>query len=165
MKMYITNNLEKELVVILFLLLIASPCFGQKTLKDPDRVEVNIKIVSAEVHHFDKPIRIGPVKRAIEYQEALVLRILVDPGEFDSLPPSVDPFLYIGNNEYHIFHIDRSKGDGELILTFHIRNWEKIRDGEKIVLTTDHGDPVRNPKKYSERNLPLFNKNIIIDNR
>lgn len=156
---------KKHAATLLFILLMTALCFGQVALKDSNKLEVNVEIVSAEVHRFDKPIRIGPGKRAFEYQEALVLKVQVDQQEFDDLPPSMEPFLYIGNNEYHIFHIDRSESEKGLILTFHIRNWEKVKDEELLVLTIDHSDPIRNAEKYRQRKLPRFNKKIIIDKR
>ncbi len=158
--------LKKKLILtLLFTLPMTVLCFGQEASKDSNRAEVNVKIVSAEVHRFDKPVRIGPGKRAFEYQEALVIKVQVDQQEFDGLPPSREPFLYIGNSEYHIFHIDRGKSDKGLILTFHIRNWEKVKDGELLVLTINHGDPVRNAEKYRRRKSPRFNKKIIVDKR
>lgn len=158
--------LKKKLTsTLLFLLLMTALSFGQDALKDTNGTEVNVKIVSAELHRFDKPIRIGPGERAFEYQETLVLKVQVDQQEFDGLPPSMEPFLYIGNNEYRIFHIDRSESDKGMILTFHIRNWEKVKDGEQLVLTIDHGDPIRNTEKYRQRKLPRFTKKIIVDKR
>jgi hypothetical protein len=166
MKNFQETYLKKKLETCLFLVLLMGVlCFGQEALKDSTRKEVNLKIVSAEINRFDKPIRIGPGERAFEYQEALVLKVQVNQQEFDELPPSMEPFLYIGKNEYRIFHIDRSKSDEGLILTFHIRNWEKVEDGEPLVLTIDHGDPVRNAEKYKQRKLPRFNKKIIVDKR
>lgn len=153
-------------IVVTFLLIPFTMilCFGQE-VKDINRNEVNFKTISSEIQKFDKPVIIGVGKRAIEYKEAFVLKILVNQEEFDALPPSIEPFLYIGVNEYHIFSIDRSNGEKGLLLTFHIRNWEKINDGEIMVLTIDHGDPIRNAEKYKKRKLPQFNKNLIVDLR
>jgi hypothetical protein len=123
--------------------------------------QVDIKVLSAVVTKFEKPIRIGPPKRAIEYREALVLQVEVDRDRFDSLPPDMEPFLYIGRNEYHIFAVDRQDSRKTLLLTFHIRNWTQLRDNSPMVLTIDHDAPLRNPERFERQQGPRFKKAII----
>jgi len=139
---------------------------AQEPAKQPRATEVLFKVVSVEATRFDPPIRLGPAKRAIEYREALVLKIQVDREQFDSLPPSIEPFLYIGADEYHIFHIDRQDERKELILTFHLRQWEKLQDGAPMVLTIDHGAPVREPRRFeTAAETVRFSKQAIVDKR
>lgn len=150
--------------------LIAIACTVDSTAQEPAKKarlkELPFKIVSLEATRFDKPIRLGLAKRAIEYGEALVLKIQVDREQFDSLPPSIEPFLYIGADEYHMFHIDRQDERKELILTFHLREWEKLEDGAPMVLTIDHGAPVRDPRRFeAAAETVRFSKQAIVDKR
>ncbi len=141
-------------------------CAGQGVATRERQTEVEIKILSAELTRFEKPIKIGTGERAIEYQEALVLKGEVNGAAFDALPPSIEPFLYIGRHEYRMFHIDRKEKRKELILTFHIRNLQELADNAPVVLTIDHGAPLRNPKKFEGRDdLPRFSKKMIVDKR
>jgi len=127
----------------------------------PGPREVNFKIVSAEVTRFEKPVRIGVGKRAIEYGEALVLKLQVNRDEFDSLPPNIEPFLYIGRRDYRIFKIDRQDQSRDLVLTFHVRDWQQLEEGGLMLLTTEHGGPVRDPEKFRRREGTRYSKNLI----
>jgi hypothetical protein len=127
--------------------------------------EVEVKPLSAKLERFDKPIRMGAGKRMLEYQEALVLQLQVEREQFDSLPPNIAPFLYIGGHEYRVFRIERRDGRTELMLTFHIRNWEKLEEEAPIVLTIDHGAPIREPERFMRREGPRFSKSMIQDTR
>ena len=127
----------------------------------PGPREVSFKVVSAAVTRFDKPVRIGVGKRMIEYQEALALKLEVNREEFDSLPPDIEPFLYIGTSEYRVYHIDRNDDRSNLILTFHVRDWQRLQDGALMVLTTEHGGPVRNPEKFRREGGVRFSKALI----
>jgi hypothetical protein len=140
---------------------------AQEPAKKPRVTEVPFKIVSVEATRFDKPIRIGPAKRAIEYAEALVLKIQVERELFDALPPNIEPYLYIGAEEYHIFHVDRQEDERkELVLTFHVREWEKLEDGALMVLTIDHGAPVHEPRRFENAAETVrFSKQAIVDKR
>lgn len=145
-------------------------CWGFRSMVAQERLkararEVPFRIVSAEVTRFEKPIRIGPPKRAIEYREALVLKLRVDRERFDSLPPDIEPFLYVGPNEYRIFHIDRHDKRKHLVLTCHLRNWEKLTDRSPMVLTIDHGAPIRSPKDFDRAGIPRYRKKMIVDKR
>lgn len=146
------------LMVVILFLAVAERVTAQQRV---DSAEVPIRIVSAQSTRFDKPIKIGPPKRAIEYREAVVLTLEVDRDAFDSLPPSMEPFLYIGRNEYHIFAVDRQDNRRTLLLTFHIRNWTQLRDNSPMVLTIDHDAPIRNPQRFERQQGPRLNKTII----
>jgi hypothetical protein len=156
-------NTTCQSVLLLAVVLCAGQSGGQVSPQKLVSPEVALKPLSAEVTRFEHPIRIGPPNRAIEYQRALVFKVQVDRQQFDSLPPDIEPFLYIGPEEYRIFNIDRRDDRKELILTFHIRNWEKLVDGAPIVLTTDHGAPIRNQEKYRRLGGPRFSKSTIVE--
>lgn len=146
-------------------LFLAGLAAGQEPSTKSRVTEVPLQLVSAEITKFKEPVRIGPQGRAIEYREALVLKVAVDRDTFDSLPPDIEPFLYIGRSEYRIFHIDRPGQGKELVLTFHIRAWDALEDGAPVVLTIDHGAPVRHPEAFSHREGPRLYKKMIIDKR
>ena len=126
---------------------------------------VQVHVVSAELQRFDKPIRLGVGKRTVHYQEALVLKLTVDRMGFDSLPPDIEPFLYIGGQEFRIFDVERHDDRRDLILTFHIRDWEKLPDASPLVLTIEHGGPQRNPERYISPETPRFKRSMIVDTR
>lgn len=151
--------------VLLIVVFMAGPACAQDLQQAPFATEVAIELLSAEVIRFAQPIRIGVGERSIEYQEALVLKGQVDRAQLDSLPPSIEPFLYIGRNEYRIFQIDRDDDRRELMLTFHIRDWENLPDGASVVLTIDHGAPVRDPERFTRPGVARFSKQLIVDNR
>lgn len=125
----------------------------------------DIQIISAELRRFPKPIRIGSGPQAVEYQEALVLKVRADRKQVDSFAPSMQPFLYIGREEYRIFHEERSDERPELILTFHIRDWDKLQEGAPLILTILHGEPARSPERLVRPNTPRFSRRIVVDRR
>lgn len=127
--------------------------------------DVDVTFVSAEIIRFPAPIRLGVGPTAIDYQEALVVKVRVDRQAFDALPPSMDPYLYIGRREFRIFHIDRAENRNDLTLTFHIQNWTQLDDGAPFVLTIDHGAPLRDPGRYARAVGPRFNRSSIVDKR
>ena len=127
--------------------------------------DVDVTFVSAEIIRFPAPIRLGTGPAAMAYEEALVLKLRVDRQVFDALPPSMDPYLYIGRREFRIFHIDRVDNRNDLTLTFHIANWTQLDDGAAYVLTIDHGAPVRDPGRYARVAGPRFNRSVIVDKR
>jgi hypothetical protein len=131
----------------------------------PRITEVPVKLLSAEIRKFETPIRIGSPARALEYREALVLKIAVDRDAFDSLPPDIEPYLYIGRNEYRLFHIDRTGPGKDLLLTFHVQKWEVLEDGAPIVMTIDHGAPIREPERFSRQQGQRFHKKMVVDKR
>ena len=127
--------------------------------------DVDVTFVSAEIIRFPAPIRLGAGTTTIDYQEALVLKLRVDRQAFDALPPSMEPYLYIGSREFRIFHIDRDDSRNDLTLTFHIRNWTQLDDGAPFALTIDHGAPVRDPDRFARVVGPRFSRSLILDKR
>ena len=127
--------------------------------------EVPVQLLSAEITRFQRPLRAGANRRGIEYGEALVLKVSVEREAFDALPPNIEPFLYVGRNEYRVFHIDRDDHRQSLILTFHILKWDQLEDDSQVTLTIDHGAPIRHGEKYSHQDAPRFHTNMIVDRR
>jgi hypothetical protein len=125
----------------------------------------DIQVVSAELHRFPKPIRIGVGPGAIEYQEALVLKLRADRKQLDSFPPDMQPYLYIGREEYRIFNEERNDERPDLVLTVHVRNWERLPEGAPLVLTILHGGPARNPDKFVRPGTPRLSRRLILDKR
>ena len=117
--------------------------------------EVPFTIVSANVEQMPRVLR----ARNREYREALVLRISVDRRRFDSLPPSIEAFLYLGRHELRPFDVVRDDRRNDLILTFHDPDWREIQQPVPMVLTTLHGDPQINSEKY--RSYPQFDPKLI----
>jgi hypothetical protein len=146
-------------------LFLAGLATGQEPPSKSRVTEVPLQLLSAEITKFNEPVHIGSQGRAIEYREVLVLKVAVDRDRFDSLPPDIEPYLYIGRSEYRAFHIDRAGQGKDLILTFHIREWDALEDGAPVVLTIDHGGPVRHSEMFSRREGPRFHKKMIIDKR
>ena len=127
--------------------------------------DVDVTFLSAEIIRFPAPIRLGAGPTTVTYQEALVLKLRVDRQAFDALPPSIEPYLYIGRREFRIFHIDRVESRNDLTLTFHVQNWTQLDDGAPFVLTIDHGAPVRDPGRYARVVGPRFSPSLIVDKR
>ena len=149
----------------MMLLVFAGISLGRDLPPKPRASEVPVKVLSAEVTRFQKPVRIGAGERIMEYREALVLKVMVNRDAFDSLPPDIEPFLYIGRNEYRIFHIDRVDQKKDLILIFHIPKWDQLEDGAPVVLTIDQGAPIRNQESFVRRKGPRFYKKMIVNKR
>jgi len=155
----------RQSAVVIMLLCIA--IYGSDGMAQPANMkpDVDVTFVSAEIIRFPQPIRLGTGPSALAYQEALVLKLRVDRQAFDSLPPSMDPYLYIGRREFRIFHIDRVDSRNDLTLTFHIEDWTQLDDGAPYVLTIDHGAPVRDPGRYARVVGPRFSRSVIVDKR
>jgi hypothetical protein len=62
-------------------------------------------------------------------------------------PPAIETFLYIGTHELRPI---ATQLDGDRVtLTFHDPQWQELKGGETMVLTTEHGDPIHDPGKYA----------------
>jgi hypothetical protein len=157
---------DRSAIIVMFLLIAVYGGDGTAqsatTKVSPD---VDVTLLSAEIMRFPAPIRLGAGPTAIAYQEALVLKLRVDRQTFDALPPSMEPYLYIGRREFRIFHIDRVDNRNDLTLTIHIQDWKELDDGAPLVLTIDHGAPVRDPGRYARVVGPRFNRSLVVDKR
>ncbi len=136
---------------------------GQPPPRQRPPKDVPFRLVSAEIMRFKPAIRAGDAARGAGYDQALVITLRVNRDQYDALPPSIEPFLYVGTNELRTFRIDRQEGSRELTLVFHARNWDRLQDGAPMVLTTEHGAPARDPKRFAA--APRFARAAVVDRR
>ena len=135
----------------------SGPCFAQDAFQAPSSEVPLIDLISMRVQQFETPIRLGTREGALEYSEALVLEVEVLRKDMDSLPPSMEPFLYIGSREVQIFQVTQGTRKDRLNLRFHLPKWQEIPEGAPMVLTIDHGAPQREPELFlARKDLPRF---------
>ena len=142
----------RQLIGFLALTTMMCAATAQTTARPPrdERTEVPFQLVAAEVQRFERAM---PSRKG-EYREALVLRIDAAVADYEALPPSIEAFLYIGSHELR--PVDFQWGKERVIVTFHDPEWRELRGGEAMVLTIDHGEPQRNPRKFA--NAPRFER-------
>lgn len=117
--------------------------------------ELAFKVLDAKVEKIDPPQR----TRRGKYDQALVLRLEVDRAEWNKLPRASETLLYIGTHELPPF---ANVLDGpRVVITYHDPNWQDLKGGEPMVLTTRHGDPLVNPDRYKD--YPRFDPAIITE--
>jgi uncharacterized repeat protein (TIGR01451 family) len=126
---------------------------------------LDIKVVSAELRHFDPPMVFGIGDDAVQYSEALVLIVDVPRQQWLALPPAVASFLYIGKQEYGIINMYRSDQPDQLRLTFHVRDWQQLEKDAPIVLTPLQGVPTVEPDKLVDDTTPHFHQEDVVDKR
>jgi hypothetical protein len=154
------------LVSLILMVMVASHMsYGQQRGDETILTYLPFRTVSAEITRFKEPIRLVVGKRKIEYEEALILILDVSQKNYEALPPSIEPYLYIGDREYRIFSVQRSQNEGMLTLTFHIRDWQAIPDMAPMAITILHGEPISNPGIFIKFKSPGFNKAIIKEKR
>lgn len=124
-------------------------------IQEAPATDLPFDVVSAKVERFEKAIRLGPPGRASEYQEALVLVLAVDAEILDSLPPSIEPFLYVGSQELRIYSVRFASSDRQEI-EFHVPDPKVLEDGAPMVLTIEHGAPIRQPDRFVDSKTPRF---------
>lgn len=134
----------RTLMITLLSLLLGMPAMA---------AELPFRIASASVEKFERPLQ----TRKGRYQQALVLRLEADRRAWESLPPSIETFLYIGRHELRPMATELGKD--RVVLTFHDPDWESLKGGEPMVLTTEHGAPVQNPESYA--NYPRYDPKSI----
>lgn len=132
-------------------LMIVPAAFAADTKTPP--TELKFDIASAKIEKFGRTLQ----SRAGKYEVALVLQLVVSRSEWESLPPAIETFLYIGKHELRPFAT--TLDNDRVTLTFHDPQWEELKGGEPMVLTTEHGDPINNPDKYAGH--PRFDPGLI----
>ena len=125
--------------------------------------EVPFRLVSAEIMRFKPAIRAGQGARGGGYDQALVFTLGVSRERYDALRPNIAAFFYVGSYEMRPFRIERPEGSRELTLVFHARDWDRLRDGAPMVLTTEHGAPARDPRRFDA--APKFTRAAVVDRR
>jgi len=147
------------------LLFAAALLHGNRSAGQPLQTEVPLKVLGAEIVRFERPIVLRVGKRVVEYREAMVLALEVERKDLDALPPSLEPFLYIGQREYRIFKVEPGESRETLRLEVHITDWGQLQERAPIVLTIDHGAPRREPQRFLRPEVPRFDKALIVDKR
>jgi hypothetical protein len=126
-------------------------------------LEVPFELVASELTRFRAPVRVGAMPQGPSYREALVFRLRVNREQYDGLPPDIAPFLYVDGYELRPFAIERPERGKDLILAFHAPAWQRIPDSALMVLTAEHGAPIRDPQRFQR--AVRFRKSAIVDRR
>ncbi len=155
------TRVGRDTVLAVGLVAVAAPCQGQVVLQPG---EIPFTLQSADIRRFVPPIRLGLRERAVQYNEALVLTIVASRADMDSLPPSMEPRLYIGQFEYGIFEV-RGLGDDSLQLVVHVRDWQDLAERAPMILTIEHGAPIRSPERFVRPGLIRFTRDVVRDRR
>jgi hypothetical protein len=142
----------RTLIATVLSLLISTAALAADTMPDPSR-ELPFKATSAKVTKFDRPLQ----DRNGRYEVALVLRLEASTREWMNLPRASATFLYIGNHELRPF--ETTVDADRVILVFHDPQWQELKGGEPMVLTTEHGQPILYPENYG--GYPRFDPRII----
>ena len=127
--------------------------------------EVPLRVLSADILRFDAPVRLGTGVTEREYNETLELTVEVERKAMDALPPSMQPLLYIGRQEYGVFKVEEGSREDVIYLFFHIPNWRSLEDGAPIVLTIEQGAPIKDPGRFLKPGVPRFEAKSIVDKR
>lgn len=142
----------RTLFATVFSLMLGTAVMAADTQTAPPR-ELPVQVVGATIQTFDRPLQ----TRKGQYEQALVLRLEVARRTWESLPPSIETFLYIGTHELR--PIATELEPDRVILTFHDPDWQELKGGEPMVLTTEHGDPIHDPKSYADH--PRYDPAVI----
>lgn len=151
--------------MLLLMLAMIPVGYSQVDAKQKPLTVVPFEIVSAEITRFEKPVNLSVGKRKLEYQEAVVLTLQISKKDYEALPPSIEPFLYIGDKEYRIYSVQQAQQKNRLTLTFHIRDWQEVSDQTPMVITIMQSGPIRNPEIFKELKTPVLDKKMIVDKR
>lgn len=134
----------------------------------PPAREVPFKLVGAELVKLAQPLDTTG-RKAAPLREALLVKVEIDARTFDALPPSIEPFLYVGRLELRPFTQEHSPERGLVTLTYYSPDMVAaagLPDGAPMVITLDHGAPARDAKRFSERtDVPRFRRELLKDRR
>ena len=150
-----------SLVVMAGLLFIWCGRLGAQPRQAPPPTTADVQIVSAEVQRFAKPVRLD--SRSPQYDQALVLTLRADERQVDAFPPSLQPVVLIGRDEYRIFREDRVERQ-QILLTVHVPQWNQLEEGAPVILTVAQG-PDRNVDRLVRPGTPRFSRKLIVDKR
>lgn len=116
--------------------------------------EVPFRFVSAETTRFRNPMRFGDGAKGTQLEQAFLIKVEVPAARYDALPPDIEPFLYIGAQELRTFAIERAKDGKVIVVTYYSRaapDVAVLRANAPMVITIEHGRPLREPKYYLGR--------------
>ncbi len=114
-----------------------------------------IRGVKMRIVEFEKPKRLGYGRGAREITKALEVRL--DVGLYNE--QDIEPFLYIGKMEIRGHDIIRHKD--YMTKIFLVPDFEKLRDGDAIILTIDHGRPIRDEKMRETAKYRYYRKDVL----
>lgn len=130
--------------------------------------EVPFKFVSAEAQRFEPPLQVGGPK-APGLRQAFLVTLEVDLKTWSALPPSVEPFLYVGALELRPFKSQPSPDGRKLTIAYYSADADaglRLADEAPMVLTMEHGAPARDPKRFETRpEGARFRKELFTDRR
>lgn len=61
--------------------------------------------------------------------------------------------------------LTRLARDGQLRLLVHVPDWAELKDGERVILTVEHGGPARTPERFAGQEHPRLVRSMITDRR
>jgi hypothetical protein len=155
----LTRHIAKLLVATLALLLPAA-LFAQATPPPlrPVATEVPFTVISTKNVRFPQPLRLGGTRAPIVdkgLERAFLVRVEVSVAAYDGLPPSIEPFLYIGGRELRTYAVERPPGGKTLYVTYYLPGTADATTfdfGAPMVITIEHGRPTREAARYRARN-------------
>lgn len=154
------GKLFATVAAILFSTLAATKLHAGNAVTPEPPTTLAATLQPAEIVRFARPYRFQGPKRTVEYQEALVLRMIVTPVELHKLPMSADPVLHVGDRTYPIVKVDRSRPD-LWILEFHILDWETLPGSVPLVL----GIGRHAPQSVAETHRMMLEMSAVPDRR
>ncbi|MBP6749303.1 MAG: hypothetical protein KA144_06655 [Xanthomonadaceae bacterium] len=129
----------------------------------PVATEVPFAVVSAGQSRFAQPLQLGGPRGTRAEQrldQAYLIRVEVPVAAYDALPPSIEPFLYIGRRELRTYSVERTENGKTLFVTYYLPgavDAAGFEVGAPMVITTEHGRPLREPSLYRSRSdLQMF---------
>jgi len=144
------QNMKSVCMITLALIQFACAAATAQQQQPPPRkelTEVRFTVAEARVEQFPRPL---PRRNGEPYREALVVRIVASRAELDALAPSLEPYLYFGTLELRPWDFRHNDDGRTAVLTFHLPEWQQLREPVPMVLTTERGEPQRNPRRYVE---------------
>lgn len=117
--------------------------------------EVPFTVVSTRNVRFPKPLQPnGPRMGEKGLESAFLVRVEVAAAQYDSLPPSMEPFLYIGHRELRTYAVERPRGGKTLFVTYYLPGTVDATTfdiGAPMVITIEHERPIRDAARYRGR--------------
>jgi hypothetical protein len=99
------------------------------------------EIDSAKWFQFQPPrkVRGGGTFLGLEYDEAVVLELAVNPTKYHALARRTSPFLVIKPFVYPLVEAYKNWETNKIIAAFHIHNQEQLNEGEPMLLSSVGG--------------------------
>lgn len=119
--------------------------------------EVPFTLTSARNVTFPRPLQVnGPPTPIVDkaLARAFLVKVEVPTAVYDGLPPSIEPFLYIGTRELRTYAVERPAGGRTLFVTYYLPGTADATTfdlGAPMVITTEHGRPAREAARYRSR--------------